>query len=89
PGTTRHPITNRTFKDYSGALAASPDDPALTDYWAQRRGKNLPLLDRSILILLAKQKGRCALCQGLLLHADHEPHSQGLCVVDVRGCELG
>jgi RNA-directed DNA polymerase len=41
----------------------------------QRRGKNPPLLDRSILILLAKQNGRCALCQDLLLHADHEPHS--------------
>jgi RNA-directed DNA polymerase len=55
--------------------AASPDDPALTDYWARRRGKNPALLDRSVLILLAKQNGRCALCQGLLLHADHEPRS--------------
>jgi RNA-directed DNA polymerase len=55
--------------------AASPDDPAQADYWAQRRGKNPPLLDRSILTLLAKQHGRCALCQDLLLHADHEPHS--------------
>src|SRR5437764_15491312 len=51
--------------------AASPDDPALTDYWANRRGKNAPLLDRSVLILLAKQHGRCALCRGLLLQADH------------------
>ena len=55
--------------------AASPDDPALTGYWAQRRGKNPPLLDRSVLILLAKQKGRCPLCRDLLLHADHEPSS--------------
>ena len=55
--------------------AASPDDPALTGYWAQRRGKNPPLLDRSVLILLARQKGRCALCRDLLLHADHEPSS--------------
>ena len=55
--------------------AASPDDPALTGYWAQRRGKNAPLLDRSVLILLAKQKGRCPLCRDLLLHADHEPTS--------------
>jgi RNA-directed DNA polymerase len=54
--------------------AASPDDPALTGYWAQRRGKN-PLLDRSVLILLARQKGRCPLCRDLLLHADHEPSS--------------
>jgi RNA-directed DNA polymerase len=43
--------------------AASPDDPTLTDYWARRRGKN-PLLDRSVLILLAKQKGRCPPVQG-------------------------
>jgi RNA-directed DNA polymerase len=55
--------------------AASPDDPALTGYWAQRRGKNPALLDRSVLILLARQKGRCPLCRDLLLHADHEPSS--------------
>jgi RNA-directed DNA polymerase len=55
--------------------AASPDDPAQADYWAKRRGKNQPLLDRSVLILLARQKGRCPLCRGLLLHADHEPSS--------------
>jgi RNA-directed DNA polymerase len=55
--------------------AASPDDPALTGYWAQRRRKNQPLLDRSVLILLARQKGRCPLCRDLLLHADHEPSS--------------
>src|SRR2546430_1123848 len=34
---------------------------------AQRRGKNKPLLDRSVLILLAKQNGRCPLCTDLLL----------------------
>jgi RNA-directed DNA polymerase len=55
--------------------AASPDDPALTDYWAKRRAKNAPLLDRSVLILLARQKGRCPLCGSFLLHADHEPRS--------------
>ena len=55
--------------------AASPDDPALTGYWARRRRKNQPLLDRSVLILLARQKGRCPLCRDLLLHADHEPSS--------------
>jgi uncharacterized RDD family membrane protein YckC len=43
--------------------------------WARRRGKNPALLDRNVLILLAKQNGRCALCQDLLLHADHEPTS--------------
>jgi RNA-directed DNA polymerase len=48
-------------------------NPASHDRWIF--GKNPALLDRSILILLAKQNGRCALCQDLLLHADHEPTS--------------
>jgi len=55
--------------------ALTSSSSALTLRWAQRRGKNAPLLDRSVLILLAKQHGRCALCQGLLLHAHHEPRS--------------
>jgi RNA-directed DNA polymerase len=55
--------------------ASSPDDPALTAYWAKRRGRNQPPLDRSTLRLLKLQHGRCALCGDLLLHADREPHS--------------
>ena len=54
---------------------ASPDDPALTAYWNQRRGTNQPPLDRSTLRLLKMQHGRCAICADLLLHADREPHS--------------
>jgi RNA-directed DNA polymerase len=56
---------------------ASPDDPALTAYWNQRRGRNQPPLDRSTLRLLKMQHGRCALCADLLLHADREPHTPG------------
>ena len=56
---------------------ASPDDPALTAYWNQRRGTNQPPLDRSTLRLLKMQHGRCGLCADLLLHADREPHSPG------------
>jgi RNA-directed DNA polymerase len=56
---------------------ASPDDPAQADYWAERRRKNKPPLDRSTLYLLLKQKGRCPICGDLLLHADREPHSPG------------
>jgi RNA-directed DNA polymerase len=53
---------------------ASPDDPALARYWADRRGRkqNGPL---SVLLLarLKAQRGRCPLCGTLLLHADREP----------------
>jgi RNA-directed DNA polymerase len=54
---------------------ASPDDPALADYWAQRRRRRTPPLDRSRLRLLQAQHGRCPLCRGLLLHADQEPQT--------------
>ncbi|MGW4956428.1 group II intron reverse transcriptase/maturase [Nonomuraea sp. NPDC004186] len=58
------------------AGAASPDDPGLARYWADRRGKkhNGPL---SVLLLakLKAQRGRCPLCGTLLLHADREPQS--------------
>ena len=53
---------------------ASPDDPALAGYWATRRRRGAPpALGRHTLSLLRAQRGRCPLCQGLLLHADHEP----------------
>jgi RNA-directed DNA polymerase len=54
---------------------ASPDDPALAEYWAKRRGRAKPPLDRASLRLLKAQHGRCPLCRELLLHADHEPQS--------------
>jgi hypothetical protein len=41
--------------------AASPDDPTLADYWAKRRKKVKPPLDRYTLRLLAKQAGRLEL----------------------------
>jgi RNA-directed DNA polymerase len=56
---------------------ASPDDPALGTYWAQRRrrkGARLPV-DKATLHLLHKQDGRCPLCRSLLLHADHQPQT--------------
>ena len=55
--------------------AASPDDPALASYWAERHRKSKPPLDRSTVYLLHKQKGRCPICGDLLLHADREPQS--------------
>ncbi len=54
---------------------ASPDDPALADYWARRRQRSAPPLDGASLRLLKTQHGRCPLCGGLLLLADREPQS--------------
>jgi RNA-directed DNA polymerase len=55
------------------AGTASPDDPSLTDYWARRRRRNPPPMGNGTLTLLRAQHGRCPLCRGLLLHAEHEP----------------
>jgi RNA-directed DNA polymerase len=55
---------------------ASPDDPALTDYWAQRRRRTvIPLIDKTDWHLLVRQNGTCPACGSLLLHADHPPAS--------------
>lgn len=57
--------------------AASPDDPALAEYWANRRRRLKPPLDSYTLRLLTKQDGRCPLCQGPILSADqplNSPH---------------
>jgi RNA-directed DNA polymerase len=54
---------------------ASPDDPTLAEYWANRRRRSRPPLDRTSLGLLMAQRGRCPLCGNLLLHADHEPQT--------------
>jgi RNA-directed DNA polymerase len=54
---------------------ASPDDPALTDYWAKRRKKVTPPLDKYTVRLLTKQEARCPLCGDHLLTADQPPQS--------------
>ncbi|MFI5898548.1 group II intron reverse transcriptase/maturase [Actinoplanes sp. NPDC051513] len=55
---------------------ASPDDPDLAVYWAQRRSKGPPMpVDKTTLHLLRIQNGRCPLCKGFLLHADHQPQT--------------
>jgi RNA-directed DNA polymerase len=56
---------------------ASPDDPALTGYWEQRRRRARLPVDAATWHLLRRQRGRCPLCRGLLLHADHQPQSPG------------
>ncbi|MBY8855114.1 group II intron reverse transcriptase/maturase [Nocardia sp. CA2R105] len=67
----------RIVRHVSVKGGASPDDPSLAQYWADRRrkkSKNFPLT-KSTLRLLTMQKGRCTLCGDFLLHADHEPNS--------------
>jgi RNA-directed DNA polymerase len=55
--------------------AASPDDPALARYWAERRKKVKPPLDSYTLRLLTRQDGTCPLCGDPLLNADQPPQS--------------
>jgi RNA-directed DNA polymerase len=54
---------------------ASPDDPALAGYWAQRRRKVKPPLDSRTVRLLSRQDGRCSLCGENLLTPDQPPQS--------------
>ena len=54
---------------------ASPDDPALAGYWAQRRQKVKPPLDPYTVRLLSRQDGRCSLCGENLLTPDQPPQS--------------
>jgi RNA-directed DNA polymerase len=56
---------------------ASPDDPALTGYWEQRRRRARLPVDPATWHLLRRQRGRCPLCRGLLLHTDHQPQDPG------------
>jgi RNA-directed DNA polymerase len=56
---------------------ASPDDPALAEYWAYRRRKTPPppIGGYTSLSLLEAQDGRCPLCRDRLLPADDPPQS--------------
>ncbi|MCX5355793.1 group II intron reverse transcriptase/maturase (plasmid) [Streptomyces mirabilis] len=56
--------------------SASPDDPALATYWAERRRTSPPPpINRATLRLLQAQNGQCLICRGPLLHADAPPSS--------------
>jgi RNA-directed DNA polymerase len=55
--------------------AASPDDPALADYWAGRRRRSKPPLDNYTLGLLARKDGHCPLCGDPLLTTEQPPQS--------------
>lgn len=65
----------KIVRHYPVQGAASPDDPALTEYWIRRRQRQPPPLDGLSVRLLQAQRGRCPICGALLLHADREPQS--------------
>ena len=55
---------------------ASPDDPTLAEYWANRRRKAPPPpIGKTSQRLLKAQDGRCPLCGSSLLPADDPPQS--------------
>lgn len=56
---------------------ASPDDPALAEYWEQRRRRIKPPVDGYTRRLLIEQHGRCPLCRNELLSPDQPPQSPG------------
>jgi RNA-directed DNA polymerase len=51
--------------------AASPDDPALAEYWAKRRRKTPLPIDKTSRWLLKAQDGQCPICREALL-PDHD-----------------
>ena len=56
--------------------AASPDDPALAGYWAdRRRRKTGPALDAGTLHLLTRQENKCPHCGDPLIDASSPPAS--------------
>ncbi len=53
---------------------ASPDDPALAEYWAERRAKTPPpIIGKTGLRLYRQQDGHCPFCGDWLLPADNPP----------------
>jgi RNA-directed DNA polymerase len=56
---------------------ASPDDPALTEYWTSRRRKAPLPVSRTNRWLLTAQDGRCYACNGTLHAATDRPQTPG------------
>jgi RNA-directed DNA polymerase len=54
---------------------ASPDDPALADYWAERRRKTPLPIDKTSRWLLKAQDGQCPICRDALLPNDDQPRT--------------
>jgi RNA-directed DNA polymerase len=56
---------------------ASPDDPALADYWAHRRRKTPLPIDKTSRWLLKAQDGQCAICREPFLPDADRPQTPG------------
>ena len=54
---------------------ASPDDPALADYWAWRRRKAPLPINRTALWLHREQDGRCTICKSTLVAVEDRPQT--------------
>jgi RNA-directed DNA polymerase len=54
---------------------ASPDDPALSEYWAGRRRKAVLPINRTVRWLHQAQDGCCAICRASLLPVDDRPQT--------------
>jgi RNA-directed DNA polymerase len=54
---------------------ASPDDPALAEYWARRRRKTHLPINRTAQRLHRVQDGRCAICGSTLVGVEDRPHT--------------
>ena len=55
--------------------AASPDDPALADYWADGDARDTPADQHDRPAAAESQGGRCPLCGDFLLHVEDRPQS--------------
>jgi RNA-directed DNA polymerase len=55
--------------------AASPDDPALAEYWATRRRKTPLPIDKTSRWLLKAQEGRCPICRTAFLPVEDRPQT--------------
>jgi RNA-directed DNA polymerase len=55
--------------------AASPDDPVLAEYWAERRRKAPLPIDKTSRWLLTAQDGQCPLCRDALLPDGDRPQT--------------
>jgi RNA-directed DNA polymerase len=54
---------------------ASPDDPALVEYWASRRRKATLPINKTSRRLIKAQDGRCTICGGTLIAVEDRPQN--------------